>query len=78
MRFIGVNHQDGREAALAFLDETGATYPSGYDADGDVARRYGLYGLPTMILVAADGEILATRTGEVTAAIIGRLGGADR
>lgn len=80
--FIGVNHQDSREAALAFLDETGATYPSGYDPDGDVARRYGLFGLPTTILVAADGEIVATRTGEVTAAeletMIGRLVGGDR
>ena len=80
--FIGVNHQDSRDAALAFLDETGATYPSGYDPDGDVARRYGLFGLPTTILVAADGEIVARRTGEVTAddleTMIGRLVGGDR
>lgn len=80
--FIGVNHQDSRDAALAFLDETGATYPSGYDPAGDVARRYGLFGLPTTILVAADGEIVATRTGEVTSdelkTMIGRLVGGDR
>ena len=80
--FIGVNHQDGRDAALAFLEETGVTYSSGYDPDGDVARRYGLFGLPTTILVDADGEIVATRTGEVTAdeleTMIGRLIGGDR
>lgn len=64
--FLGVNHQDVRHLAVELLDETGVTYPSGYDPDGSVARDYGLFGMPTTIFVAADGELLERRTGEMT------------
>ena len=65
--FLGVNHQDALRAALKFLTETGVTYPSGYDPDGGVARKYGLFGLPTTIFVSPDGKVVARRTGETTA-----------
>lgn len=65
--FLGVAHQDRREDALDLIAETGVTYPTGYDPAGDVARSYGLYGMPTTVFIAADGEILATRTGELDA-----------
>jgi cytochrome c biogenesis protein CcmG/thiol:disulfide interchange protein DsbE len=64
--FLGVNHQDARDLAVELLDETRVTYPSGYDPDGSVARDYGLFGMPTTIFVAADGELLERRTGEMT------------
>jgi thiol-disulfide isomerase/thioredoxin len=64
--FLGVNHQDTRDLAVELLDETGVRYPSGYDPDGSVARDYGLFGMPTTIFVAANGELLERRTGEMT------------
>lgn len=64
--FVGVNHQDGRTPAAEFEAEVGVTYPSGYDPDGDVARDFGVLGLPTTVLVDARGRIVARRLGEVT------------
>lgn len=63
--FLGVNHQDGRSAALELLAETGVRYPSGYDPDGRTAAAYGLLGMPTTLFVSADGRLLERRTGEV-------------
>jgi cytochrome c biogenesis protein CcmG, thiol:disulfide interchange protein DsbE len=64
--FLGVNHQDSRTAAIDLLDETGVTYPSGRDPGGEVAASYGLYGLPATVFIGPDGELLATRTGEIS------------
>ena len=66
--FLGVAHQDRREDALDLLAETGVTYRTGYDPAGDVARDYGLIGMPTTVFISADGEIVAKRTGELDAA----------
>lgn len=64
--FIGVNHQDQRDAALEFLRETGVTYRSGFDPQGSTARDYGAFGLPTTYFITASGRIVATKTGEMT------------
>lgn len=66
VRFIGVNHQDQRDAALQFLRETGVSYPSGFDPQGATARAYGAFGLPTTYFITASGRIVATKTGELT------------
>lgn len=65
--FIGINHQDRRADALDLLADTGVKYPNGHDAQGEVARSYGLYGMPTTVFISADGAILARRTGEISA-----------
>ena len=65
--FIGVNHQDQRDAALEFLRETGVTYRSAFDPHGSTARSYGAFGLPTTYFITASGRIVATKTGELTA-----------
>ncbi|MGH3442690.1 MAG: TlpA family protein disulfide reductase, partial [Nitriliruptorales bacterium] len=64
--FVGVNHQDARDDALALLDDAGVTYRSGYDPNGNVAPEYGLFGMPTTVFVSADGEILERITGAMT------------
>lgn len=68
--FIGVDHQDSRDSAVAMLDEAGATYPAGYDPRGSVATAYGLRGLPATVFVTADGRILETVRGELSRAEI--------
>jgi thiol:disulfide interchange protein len=65
---VGINHQDSRDDALALLAETGASYPSGFDPQGDVARAYRLFGMPTTIFITADGRIAGQHTGELSRA----------
>ena len=64
--FVGVNHQDNRAAAIELMDDTRIGYPAGYDADGNVAQSYGLYGMPTTLFISADGALLERRTGEMS------------
>ena len=64
--FLGMNHQDSRDDAVALLRKTGVQYQSGFDPKGRVARAYALYGMPTTVFISAGGRILATRTGEMS------------
>lgn len=66
VEFVGVVHRDLRSAAIDFVRETGVTYPSGFDPAGSVAASYGLIGLPSTFLVAADGVVVAEVRGELT------------
>ena len=63
--FLGIDHQDARQDAAAFLRQTGVTYPSGYDPEGSIAQRYGVRGLPTTIVIDAGGQVLGHYTGPV-------------
>ena len=65
--FIGIDHQDRREDGLKLLTDTGVTYRAGHDPTGEIARSYGLFGMPTTVFISADGEIVARRTGEMKA-----------
>ena len=70
--FVGVNHQDNRGEALAFLAETGARFPAGFDPEGGTAAAYGLYGMPTTIFISPDGRILERHRGEISKAQLRR------
>ena len=63
--FLGVNGNDSRRLALALLEETGVTYPSVYDPDDTLYRRYKLVGRPVTVLIDPDGQVVASRAGEV-------------
>lgn len=65
--FLGVDHQDSREDAVALLDKFDITYPAGYDPRGDIAARYGIRGLPATVFIGTDGRIVALVQGEVSA-----------
>ncbi len=71
--FVGVNYQDSTDEALALLADTGVTYPSGMDVDGEVGRSYGLYGMPTTVFIAADGRIVGRYLGEMSATTLDRF-----
>lgn len=64
--FLGVDRLDQRAAALAFLAETGVTYPAAYDREATLDAPYRLVGMPTTLLISADGRLLQKLTGEVT------------
>lgn len=70
--FLGVNTNDARGPALAFLRSTHVGYPSTYDPDGSAASAYGLVGLPTTVFVTATGRIAERRIGILDAASLGQ------
>ena len=71
--FVGVNHQDSRRDAVAFLDETGVRFPAAYDPEGGTATAYGLYGMPTTVFISPDGRILERHRGEISEAELRRV-----
>lgn len=73
VRFIGVDHQDSRRAALALLHDAGGTYPAVYDPEGITATAYRSRGMPTTVVLRADGTIVAQHTGELDPAGIEKL-----
>lgn len=64
--FMGVNHQDSREYATELFSRVGVRYPSGYDPTGATATAFGLYGMPTTVLIDPDGRIVEQHTGELS------------
>ncbi len=67
VRFIGIDSNDSPGAARSFLRVVGVTYPTLSDANGQIAIRYGLFGLPTTVFVSASGAVLGRSIGELHA-----------
>jgi cytochrome c biogenesis protein CcmG, thiol:disulfide interchange protein DsbE len=67
VQFLGVDIQDGRDTASSFLSEHAVPYPSVFDVSGDIHDRLGFVGLPDTLFYSADGAIVATWTGPLTA-----------
>jgi cytochrome c biogenesis protein CcmG, thiol:disulfide interchange protein DsbE len=57
VQFLGIDLNDGRDAALAFQREFGITYPSVSDAAGRIAEEFGVMGLPTTFVLDQQGRI---------------------
>lgn len=77
--FLGVSTQESVEAGRAIVERTGVTWDLVRDPQGDFIRAVEGVGLPTTLLVASDGDIVARRTGgldegELTALLADELG----
>ena len=66
--FLGLAVTDRPEDALDLIEQTGISYATAQDKDGSVMNALGGSFLPTTVLLAADGTIVATHTGQLTAA----------
>lgn len=64
--FLGLAMQDRPEEALALVERTGVTYQVAQDRDGSVITALGGIVLPTTVLLDAEGEVVASRAGELT------------
>ena len=64
--FLGVDVQDQKADGLAMIDRTGVTYPSVQDRNGSFARSAEAAGLPTTLVIDADGEVVASHLGALT------------
>ena len=65
-RLVGVNFQDAKGDALAFVREFQWRFPSVRDPRGKLAGRYGLLGLPTTFVVDTRGRVARALTGAQT------------
>jgi len=53
---------------LAYMQDKGVDYPVIHDPDYDIARRYGIRGVPSSFILDADGNIRFVETGYTTGA----------
>jgi peroxiredoxin len=67
VRIIGVNPLDGAGRAKDFATQVGATYELLRDPDGRVTSALGIARFPTTVFVGADGTVLATKAGALSA-----------
>jgi DsbE subfamily thiol:disulfide oxidoreductase len=57
VRFLGINYQDDRDAAKAWIEEFGVPYPSLFDPSGRSAVDLGFPALPDTYVVDRAGTI---------------------
>jgi len=62
---LAVNVNQRPEVALAFTAQLDITFPVPLDPDGKMARRYGVYAIPTNFLIDREGIIREILIGEV-------------
>jgi peroxiredoxin len=62
---LAVNVKQSREVILAFTAQLDITFPIPLDPDGKMAKRYGVYGIPTNFLIDRQGIIREILVGEV-------------
>ncbi len=66
--FVGLNQQDVLADARRFLRDFGTSYPNVRDPGNEVARRWGIVGLPQTFFIDSDGRVVAHVLGEASAA----------
>ncbi|NNL98808.1 MAG: redoxin domain-containing protein [Acidimicrobiia bacterium] len=68
VQFVGVDFQDNRDDAVAFLDELGRGQGYVYlvDPGSRVAIDYGVFGIPETFFIDANGIVAAKIAGEST------------
>jgi cytochrome c biogenesis protein CcmG/thiol:disulfide interchange protein DsbE len=68
LAIVGVVYQDRSEAARAFMERTGATWPAAMDPGERVATAYGILAPPETFFIGRDGTIVARQIGQFSAA----------
>nr|VFJ44362.1 MAG: Peroxiredoxin [Candidatus Kentron sp. FM]VFJ66178.1 MAG: Peroxiredoxin [Candidatus Kentron sp. FM]VFK06479.1 MAG: Peroxiredoxin [Candidatus Kentron sp. FM] len=67
LAILAVNVRQGRKTVRAFADKLGISYHVLLDEKGEVARAYGVTGLPTTFLVDHEGRLQSRILGESSA-----------
>jgi thiol-disulfide isomerase/thioredoxin len=57
LRVLAIDYMEDREKVTAFIKEKNVSYTVLLDRKGDAARRYKIVGIPTYILLDAQGKI---------------------
>ena len=71
VQFVGVDTDDTRKAAAAFLARTHVSYVSLFmPRPGPVSNAYQLVGLPITVFISARGRVLGRHVGQLNAATL--------
>jgi len=73
LRILAVNVRQDADTARRFVGRLGISYETLLDADGRVARSYGVVGLPTTFFVDRDGRLKGRVIGESTPEVFERI-----
>lgn len=65
--FIGIDVNDTKQDALAFMRQYHITYMNGPDPTGAIVADYGLPGLPVTVFISRQGTITGKHIGEIQA-----------
>jgi cytochrome c biogenesis protein CcmG, thiol:disulfide interchange protein DsbE len=71
--FVGIDVQEGIEDGRALIERTGITWQVARDPQGELVRAVGGVGMPTTVLLDADGAIVERRTGSLDGDELARL-----
>jgi thiol-disulfide isomerase/thioredoxin len=63
LQVVGVNLDAKKADADQFLSHWPAKFNVAFDAKGDTAKRFEVKGMPTSVLIGADGKVLAVHQG---------------
>ncbi len=66
INFLAVSLDDNMQEAAAFIQQQGYSFPVGYGNVNDLAGKYDIQGIPTSLLLDADGKIIASKIGAMT------------
>ena len=72
---VGVDFLDQRADALDLLARARVTFPTGYDHDGEIGRRWAVDGLPVTVFIAPGGRVVDYHRGELRRPELDRLVG---
>jgi thiol-disulfide isomerase/thioredoxin len=67
VQFLGVDMQDFRSGARSFMHDHGMTYPSVFDPANSIGVSYGLPAPPMTQFWDADGNLVSTVHGQISA-----------
>lgn len=71
--FVGIDVQDGIEDGQALIERTAITWQVARDPQGELVRAMGGVGMPTTVLLDADGAVVERRTGALDGDELARL-----
>lgn len=66
VQVVGVVYQDGRDAAVRFMERLGGEWPSLVDPGSRIAIDFGVYGVPETYFISPDGTVARKHVGPVT------------
>ena len=60
---VGVNVDQKTDDAKAFLKDTPASFDVAFDPSGKTPKTYAIKGMPTSVLIGADGKVISVHSG---------------
>jgi cytochrome c biogenesis protein CcmG/thiol:disulfide interchange protein DsbE len=66
VQFLGVDLEDGLDAARSFMHADGITYPSVFDPQNSIGLSYGVFSPPMTQFWDAEGNLVATVRGQIS------------